>query len=91
MGSFLANIESYAKVDDYTITIDTVQDNNAYLIYDLPYIMIPSMEAVKEKGDGFADAPVGSGPFGLSARSRARSSSWSGTRTTGGTCRRSRH
>ena len=25
--------------------------------------MIPSMEAVKEKGDGFADAPVGSGPF----------------------------
>ena len=63
VGSFLANIESYAKVDDYTITIDTVQDNNAYLIYDLPYIMIPSMEAVKEKGDGFADAPVGSGPF----------------------------
>ncbi len=61
VGSFLANIESYAKVDDYTITIDTVQDNNAYLIYDLPYIMIPSMEAVKEKGDGFADAPVGSG------------------------------
>ena len=65
VGSFLANIESYAKVDDYTITIDTVQDNNAYLIYDLPYIMIPSMEAVKEKGDGFADAPVGSGPFRL--------------------------
>lgn len=63
VGSFLANIESYAKVDDYTITIDTVQDNNAYLIYDLPYIMIPSMEAVKEKGDGFADAPAGSGPF----------------------------
>ena len=26
VGSFLANIESYAKVDDYTITIDTVQD-----------------------------------------------------------------
>ena len=33
VGSFLVNIESYAKVDDYTITIDTVQDNNAYLIY----------------------------------------------------------
>ena len=63
VGSFLANIESYAKVDDYTITIDTVQDNNAYLIYDLPYIMIPSMEAVKEKGDDFANDPVGSGPF----------------------------
>jgi len=63
VGNFLANIESYAKVDDYTITIDTVQDNNAYLIYDLPYVMIPSMQAVMEKGDGFADAPVGSGPF----------------------------
>ena len=63
VGSFLANIESYAKVDDYTVTIDTVQDNNAYLIYDLPYIMIPSMEAVKAKGDGFAEDPVGSGPF----------------------------
>lgn len=63
VGSFLVNIESYAKVDDYTITIDTVQDNNAYLIYDLPYIMIPSPTAVMEKGDAFADDPVGSGPF----------------------------
>ena len=44
-------------MDDYTITIDTVQDNNAYLIYDLPYIMIPSMEAVKEKGDGLPTPP----------------------------------
>lgn len=62
VGNFLGQIASWEKVDDYTVKIFTKDPYN-YLIYDLPYIMIPGMAAVKEKKDAFADSPVGSGPF----------------------------
>jgi peptide/nickel transport system substrate-binding protein len=55
-------IASYRKVDDMTLEIKT-DGPYALLPQDLPFLVFPSPKAVKELGAGFAEKPVGTGPF----------------------------
>lgn len=62
-GLSIAGIKSFAKVDDYTITIDT-NGPWAYLPSDLATVYFGSPTAIKAEGNqGFAEKPVGTGPF----------------------------
>ncbi|QYN21598.1 ABC transporter substrate-binding protein [Amycolatopsis sp. DSM 110486] len=62
-GLSIAGIKSYHKVDDLTIVIDT-NGPWAYLPSDLATVYFASPTAVKAEGNqGFAEKPVGTGPF----------------------------
>ncbi len=66
MSYYSGSIASYRKVDDMTIEI-TTKKPYSLLPNDLPFLMFPSPTAVKEAGnEGFADHPVGTGPFEFS-------------------------
>ena len=56
-------IESYAKVDELTITIKTRLPNYAVFPYDMRLLPMPGPTAVMRLGDKYAEAPVGTGPF----------------------------
>jgi peptide/nickel transport system substrate-binding protein len=59
---YLKYIESYNKLDDYTVQIKTKKPYS-FLPYDIPFIAIPSPEAVKKYGKEFPNHPSGTGPF----------------------------
>lgn len=62
-GLNVLGIASFAKVDDMTVTI-TTNGPWAYLPNDLTLLAIGSPTAIQELGnEGFAAAPVGTGPF----------------------------
>jgi peptide/nickel transport system substrate-binding protein len=62
-GLSVAGIKSYRKVDDLTIQIDT-NGPWSYLPSDLATVYYASPTAVKSEGNqGFAEHPVGTGPF----------------------------
>jgi peptide/nickel transport system substrate-binding protein len=58
----IKNIDSYNKVDDYTVQIKT-KEPYSYLPYDVAFIAIPNPEAVKKYGQDYLNHPVGTGPF----------------------------
>jgi peptide/nickel transport system substrate-binding protein len=60
--SYLKNIDSYSKVDDYTVQIKT-KGPYSFFPYDLTNIAVPSPEAVKKYGEDYFNHPVGTGPF----------------------------
>lgn len=62
-GLSIAGIKSVSKVDDLTITIDT-NGPWSYLPTDLATVYFGSPTAIKAEGNqGFAEKPVGTGPF----------------------------
>jgi peptide/nickel transport system substrate-binding protein len=62
-GLSIGGIESFSKVDDMTIQINT-KGPWSYLPVDLATVFFASPKAVEELGnDGFASKPVGTGPF----------------------------
>jgi peptide/nickel transport system substrate-binding protein len=60
--SYISSVESYSKVDDYTIQFKT-KTPDSYLLYGMSNILYPSPKAVKESGLNFKLKPVGTGPF----------------------------
>lgn len=66
--SYVSTIAGYAKVDDYTIEITTKAPTSS-LPYSMTSLLFPSPTAVKAEGDGYADAPVGTGPFVFESKS----------------------
>jgi len=70
-GILLSGIVSATKVDDMTIQLVTDQP-----MADLPSMLalgaFGSPRAIEELGDGFADAPVGTGPFRFESLERGR-------------------
>jgi peptide/nickel transport system substrate-binding protein len=60
--SSFRHIESYAKIDDSTVSIKT-KGVYSFLPYDLTGILIASPEAIKKEGAGYVNNPVGTGPF----------------------------
>jgi peptide/nickel transport system substrate-binding protein len=62
-GLFLGGIASAKKIDDMTIQI-TTKGPYSYLLGDLALLPFGSPTAIKAEGkDGFAQHPVGTGPF----------------------------
>ncbi|MTD54433.1 ABC transporter substrate-binding protein [Amycolatopsis pithecellobii] len=62
-GLSIAGVKSYQKIDDLTLQIDT-NGPWAYLPSDLATVYFGSPTAIKAEGNqGFADKPVGTGPF----------------------------
>lgn len=61
-GIYSRFIDSYKKLDDFTVTIKTKMPYS-FLLYDLAMILIPSPDAVKKSGVDFTNHPVGTGPF----------------------------
>jgi len=61
-GSGLRYVDSYRKVDDYTVTIKT-KGPYSFLLYDLTNILFASPDAIKKSGKDYANHPVGTGPF----------------------------
>lgn len=71
-GVTLLGIASYEKTDDSTVVVHT---NGPWptLPEDLALVFIPSPTAVTEEGnDGFAEAPVGTGPFVFESLTRGQ-------------------
>lgn len=69
-GLNIQGIESVRKVDDMTIEI-TTPEPWSYLPADLATVFYGSPAAIEELGnDGFADAPVGTGPFEFAEKER---------------------
>jgi peptide/nickel transport system substrate-binding protein len=70
-GILLAGITSAAKVDDMTITLTTEKP-----MADLPSMLalgaFGSPKAIEEMGDGFAEHPVGTGPFKFESLKRGQ-------------------
>ena len=63
-------IEEIEAVDEHTVTL-TLQAPNAAFLDQITYFGIPSSSAHQEKGaDGYAIAPVGTGPFRFVSWSR---------------------
>ena len=62
VSSYIRQIASYEKIDDYTLTITTKTVDN-FILYDLSFILIPSPTAVMAAGSDFINSPVGTGPF----------------------------
>jgi len=61
--SSFAAIDSWTKVDQYTIEVKTKQPY-AFLPYDLVYVYFPSPEVVRQYGnDDYVNHPTGTGPF----------------------------
>ncbi|WP_077212969.1 ABC transporter substrate-binding protein [Bacillus dakarensis] len=60
--SYLKYIESYEKIDDFTIQIKTTEPYS-FLPYDLTFIKIASPKAIKEHGEDYVSHPIGTGPF----------------------------
>ncbi|RIK43383.1 MAG: hypothetical protein DCC55_05865 [Chloroflexi bacterium] len=55
--------ESVEKVDDYTVRISTAEPNALLLAYLSSWSIIPPAYHAEVGNEGFAQAPVGSGPF----------------------------
>lgn len=70
-GILLAGIEKATKVDDMTIALKTEKP-----MADLPSMLalgaFGSPKAIKEKGDKFAESPVGTGPFKFESYKRGQ-------------------
>ncbi|THF74157.1 ABC transporter substrate-binding protein [Cohnella fermenti] len=61
-GSGLRYVDSYEKVDDFTVTVKT-KGVYSFLLYDLTGILFGSPDAIKTSGKDYANHPVGTGPF----------------------------
>lgn len=71
-GLSIAGIKSFAKVDDLTITIAT-NGPWAHLPVDLATVYFGSPTAIKAEGNqGFAEKPVGTGPFKFESLERGQ-------------------
>jgi peptide/nickel transport system substrate-binding protein len=71
-GLSIAGVKSFHKVDDLTIQIDT-NGPWAYLPSDLATVYFASPTAVKAEGNkGFAEKPVGTGPFKFDSMTRGQ-------------------
>lgn len=72
-GLHLAGLKSWRKIDDLTVEI-TTDGPWAYLPGDLTNLYFGSPTAIQELGnDGFAQAPVGTGPFEFVSQQRGQS------------------
>ncbi|GAA4873089.1 ABC transporter substrate-binding protein [Pseudonocardia benzenivorans] len=71
-GLSIAGIKSFSKVDDMTITINT-NGPWSYLPVDLATVYFGSPTAIKAEGNqGFAEKPVGTGPFKFESLERGQ-------------------
>lgn len=60
--AYFKYIESYEKIDDYTVQIKTTEPYS-FLPYDLTFMLMASPDAVKKYGEDYISHPVGTGPF----------------------------
>ncbi|MBM7573704.1 ABC transporter substrate-binding protein [Aquibacillus albus] len=58
----ISMIESYEKIDDYTVTI-TTNEPWSVLHESLAFVFMASPTAVKEYGEDYLEHPAGTGPF----------------------------
>ncbi len=56
------SIDIYRKIDDLTLEIYT-KEVDGFILYELPYILFASPEAVRKHGDAYEKNPSGTGPF----------------------------
>lgn len=73
MGVFLKSIATAEPVDDYTLRVTTVFPDNSLAAMLTRQRVIPSDYYQEVGGDGFALAPIGSGPFAFESSQSGQS------------------
>jgi len=73
LGSFFASVEDAQAVDDLTVEVVTTSPNNSLVALFMVTYALPPGYYEEVGADGFADAPLGTGPFLYADRSLGES------------------
>jgi len=70
-GEGTADIASYKKIDENTVSI-TTKGSDSHLDSDIVFLYMASPTALQKYGKNFADHPVGTGPFEYKSETRGQ-------------------